>query len=159
MRRTRLARVAAVLVALGTLGGAAGLLYPRAGLPAADGRPDRDQLQGAWAPVAVTFGGVSDSPDIQRLRQGMEVVFEGDKAVVLMDLDFRLDPTKTPRQIDLIRKEQNLVLVFPGIYELGGDRLKVCFNMMPGAARPAQFVSDKGSQVWLLNLKRKQATP
>ena len=160
LRRARLARVAAVLVGLCVLSGVAGFMYPRVGRPAAaDNRPDWDKLQGVWALVALTMGGVSDSPEVQQLKQGnKEVVFEGDTTFILMPVNFRLDPTKTPKQIDLIPKQQNPGFVFPGIYELNGDELKVCFNT-PGAERPTRFVSEKDSLVMLLVLKRKVAPP
>jgi uncharacterized protein (TIGR03067 family) len=66
-------------------------------------------------------------------------------------MKFKLDPTKTPRQIDLEGNE----IKRPGIYELNGNDLKICYDTK-GIARPAQCKTEAGNEtVMLLVLKRK----
>jgi RNA polymerase sigma-70 factor (ECF subfamily) len=156
MHMTRLA-VAAVLVAVG---GVAGLLYLVAAPPGGgDGRSDKDKLQGTWGVVAATIRGVDDGPEIEAMKKDFELDFRGDKVTIKLEADYKLDPTTSPKQIDLFpsygpAKEQNQVI--HGIYELTGDELKLCISG-PGEERPTKFASEKGSKVMLLMLKRKAA--
>ena len=61
---------------------------------------------------------------------------------------FKLDAAKTPKQMDTISTENEVML---GIYELEGDSYKVCFAPV-GKPRPSEFASKSGSgnilQVW-----------
>src|SRR5262249_6009598 len=78
---------------------------------------------------------------------------------------YKLDPTKTPKAIDLIdakRKDTR-----PGIYQLEGDDLKICYRMGEAKAReerPKEFntgpkrdkPSADGPGLMLLVLKREK---
>ena len=61
---------------------------------------------------------------------------------------FKLDATKTPKQLDTVSTEEEVML---GIYELERDSYKVCFALV-GKPRPSEFTSKSGSdnilQVW-----------
>ena len=62
--------------------------------------------------------------------------------------------------IDMWHSEDNPKDVTPGIYELEGDRLTICFVDKRGGIRPTVFESKKGSDVSLWALKRdKNAAP
>ena len=66
----------------------------------------------------------------------------------------KLDATTKPKQMDATSTEKEVML---GIYELDGDRYKVCFAAT-GNPRPSEFASKPGSgnllQVW--KRKKKQ---
>jgi RNA polymerase sigma-70 factor (ECF subfamily) len=156
-------RMTTLLIALltaGALGGAVGLLSALAAPPGAgDGGSDRDKLQGTWTVTAATLDGTSDGPEIDQVKQNLELVFKGDKVTIKVEADFTLDPAKTPKQIDLSptlgdANEKNPTI--RGIYELSGDDLKLCIGG-PDAERPAAFASAKGSRIMLLVLKRAKA--
>jgi uncharacterized protein (TIGR03067 family) len=67
---------------------------------------------------------------------------------------YKLDPSKKPAEIDLCPTEGTLKdKVFPSIYEVDGDTLKVC-RTQPGQKRPKEFASKEGSDDVLLVLKR-----
>ena len=53
---------------------------------------------------------------------------------------FKLDATKTPKQMDTISTEKEIML---GIYELEGDSFKVCFAPV-GKPRPANSPRNPG---------------
>jgi uncharacterized protein (TIGR03067 family) len=153
MRMTGLAIVAAVLLAVGGLGGAVGLMY----LPAADVKSDQEQLRGAWKIVAATINGANTGPDVDG-AVGTEVVFQGNKVTIKAEMDYKLDPTKTPKHIDLVppygpAKERSQPIY--GIYELNGDDLKLCAGA-PGVGRPTTFASEKDGRTMLLTLKREK---
>jgi uncharacterized protein (TIGR03067 family) len=65
-----------------------------------------------------------------------------------------LDPKKKPARIDLLR--QGLKESALGIYELKGDRLKMCYGE-PGKDRPEKFESESGDRLFLLELERVKA--
>jgi uncharacterized protein (TIGR03067 family) len=159
MRMTKLAIVMATVLAVGGFTGVAGLLYLWAAPPQA--KSDQDKLQGAWKVVAATVDGDNDGPEVERIKNVLDPVFRGDKLTIREDNvnDFKLDPSKTPKQIDIFpnsgpAKEQNQFI--RGIYELNGDDLKLCVGP-PGADRPAKFASEKGSEIRLVTLKRQPA--
>jgi uncharacterized protein (TIGR03067 family) len=54
---------------------------------------------------------------------------------------FKLDATKTPKEMDSMSAEKEVVL---GIYEMGGDSYKVCFSPA-GKSRPSEFASAPGN--------------
>jgi uncharacterized protein (TIGR03067 family) len=68
----------------------------------------------------------------------------------------KLDPSKAPKQIDV---SEGIYMsrggVWPGIYELNGDDLKICLDLA-GKTRPTQFKTTAGDQCLLLVLKRKK---
>lgn len=72
---------------------------------------------------------------------------------------FKLNLKEKPRQIDIIavrpqpdgsKKEQ----AAPGIYELSGDTLKICF--VKDGARPSAFATKAGDPAVLMELKREK---
>ncbi len=61
----------------------------------------------------------------------------------------RIDPTKRPKAMDIVFEAAGKKEVLPGIYELQGDTLRICYG---GKERATEFVA-KGNTVILL-LKR-----
>jgi RNA polymerase sigma factor (sigma-70 family) len=148
------------LLTVGAFGGALGVLSVLAAPPGAgDGGSDRDRLQGTWAVTAATLDGTSDGREIDQIKQGLELVFKGDKVTIKVEAGFTLDPTKSPKQIDLspsLGDPNQKDPTIRGIYELSGDDLRLCIGA-PDAERPAAFASAKGSRIMLLALKRAKA--
>jgi uncharacterized protein (TIGR03067 family) len=158
----RMTTLLMALLTVGTLSGALGVLSVLAAPPGAgDGGSDRDKLQGTWKVTAATLDGTGVGPEIEQMKKGFVLVFRGDKVTIKVEADYMLDPTKTPKQIDLSpslgdAKEKNPTI--RGIYELSGDDLKLCIGG-PDADRPTAFASEKGSRRMLLALKRAPAAP
>ena len=73
------------------------------------------------------------------------------------DFFFKLDSTTIPKQITLTYKSGNVEREVVGIYELDGDRLKICLPKFPKyekAAIPKDFTASKGSGRNMFILKR-----
>jgi uncharacterized protein (TIGR03067 family) len=56
-----------------------------------------------------------------------------------------LDPSKTPRQIDMTIDEGGKEEVHLGIYTLEGDTFKLC-KSHPPQARPSKFATEEGER-------------
>jgi uncharacterized protein (TIGR03067 family) len=116
-------------------------------LVAADApRTDQERIQGTWVCTGMRVDG-----DLliwrlyARLYRGTKRSFLGDKYTLGLyegegtaeDFErlgtFRLDPTATPKRIDLIAPDRPTEL---GIYELEGDTLRLCLNTR---RRPTRF--------------------
>ena len=63
---------------------------------------------------------------------------------------FRLDPSKLPRQIDILSSGDRLVR---GIYMIEEDGLAICLQQKDGEPRPASFDAPAGSGCMLLRMK------
>jgi uncharacterized protein (TIGR03067 family) len=120
-------------------------------------KDDRATVQGSWAAVE---GQAEGQPlDAEALKQ-IRVVFDGDEIAFHPKKDksrvtFKLDPAATPRTITMTAQEgRDKDKSMPGIYDLQGDRLKLCVAPVLGARPPAAFAAPPGSGLLLLVLKR-----
>ena len=139
------------------------ILYVAAWFP----RGDAARLQGSWTVVAVEDSGVPANESFLKTRQ---YIFDGRKMIVrargavplswerdwveriFKYPSFKLNPAATPKEIDLVSPN----LTMRGIYDVDGDRLKICFSGPSDKAammRPTGF-SVPGSGARLVILKR-----
>jgi len=65
---------------------------------------------------------------------------------------YKLDPAKSPKAIDLVRRRGGKELIFRGIYAVVGDRLRFCLAG-PGEERPKEFKQGEGIE-FAVELKR-----
>jgi RNA polymerase sigma factor (sigma-70 family) len=129
-------------------------------------RTDKDLLQGTWEFVSLTQGGQT----LQREDFGDKnapikaITFIGDRWVgvvvntgsgkeVEFKGDFKLDPSRKPKEIDLIQEEAD-PRPTPSLYELDGDSLRLCFPGRPGQERPSRLESKEGESCLLVTYKR-----
>jgi uncharacterized protein (TIGR03067 family) len=107
-------------------------------------KPDTELIQGTWLIVGLEAGGKAE-PD--RNYRNNTIVFIKDKATLQersyspIDFTLALDPTKTPKTIDLTTKGN----VLNGIYKLDGDDLTICLSI--GGKRPAEFATKPGGDL------------
>jgi uncharacterized protein (TIGR03067 family) len=128
---------------------------------AAEPTKDRDALQGTWTLVSLQVDGYAMPEEI--VKTGRFVV-ESDQYKLTLgvegisaDFTYVLDPTSTPRSIDLTyasgpRKGATV----KGIYRLQGDSYTLCRRENKGQARPTEFVSKPGSGLILAVYKRER---
>src|SRR5262249_20844078 len=118
-------------------------------------------LEGSWQIVGMEAFGKPAPPE----KAPKKLVIAGGKLTGLgPPMDIRLDPTKTPKWIDLTFKKDDKDYPLKAIYDLRGDELRLCIPLAKvGAAfenkRPEGF-DTKDRPLALLRLKRiKSQTP
>lgn len=125
-----------------------GLLVAAAQANQAKSKPktDKEALQGDWTPVAMeTDGRPFSGEELKKYAKPMTI--NGDKLTIVKedqtktDTAFKLEPTKKPKQIDLVladgpAKGKSIY----GIYELDGDKLKLSVAP-PAGERPKDFTT------------------
>jgi uncharacterized protein (TIGR03067 family) len=128
-------------------------------LVAADDAPDdavkkeQKKFEGTWSPVAQEAKGERQEKD--KLKK-QAWVFDGDKVTIKgekrsREHSFKLDPSKTPKNIDITDKRGDET--GHGIYKLEGDTLTIALDK-PKAERPKEFTTTKDTSHVVIVLKR-----
>lgn len=117
--------------------------------PKADTSKDAQAIQGTWIIEAAERDGKADND----VKGGKLSLKDGNLVMTTKNDEqkaaYKLDPTKKPRTIDVTPAGEPTI---QGIYELDGDRLKICITKEKG--RPSEF-NGKGDNM-LLVLKRQK---
>jgi uncharacterized protein (TIGR03067 family) len=121
-----------------------------------DEKPKEDQkaLQGTWVVVAAELDG-------KEFKEALKAVMtlKDDKLTVKLadgrttEGTFKIDASANPRTIDLIPEDKDKPKALC-IYQLDGDKLKLCLTEKPGADRPTEFKA--GKDTYLLEFKREK---
>jgi uncharacterized protein (TIGR03067 family) len=115
-------------------------------------KDDHQGLTGSWNVASAEEGG---KPAVDSIKKTSVLIIDNDfslhDAKRRRTMTYKIDQSKSPKHIDLDWDS----LVQPGIYELKGDDLKVCFDQT-GKTRPTAFKTESGDKVLLLVLKRKK---
>lgn len=122
-------------------------------------KKDLDGLQGSWKLVSSMRDGKALPKDKVKkttivIKDDTFVFPDSAEYATSKEGTIKLDATTKPKQMDATSTDKEVML---GIYELDGDRYKVCFAPT-GKPRPSEFASKPGSgnllQVW--KRKKKQ---
>jgi uncharacterized protein (TIGR03067 family) len=125
---------------------------------AADPSDDAKAVQGSWEPAKADLGGQPMAEVVLKsislkLDNGKYEVFVGkapDKGT------YTLDSNSKPKSITITGTEgPNQGKTFPAIYELNGDKLRICYDLS-GAKRPTEFKSVAGTKLYLVTYNRKK---
>jgi uncharacterized protein (TIGR03067 family) len=116
---------------------------------AADVRKELKRLEGTWEVVALVQDG-HEKP-LEGATGGLQAVITDDErtlragATVFSRGRYRIGPAASPRAIDLtITQGSHRGQIVRGIYDLVGDRLRICLAMK-GGPRPTAMVSRPDS--------------
>jgi uncharacterized protein (TIGR03067 family) len=134
------------------------------------GAKDLELLQGTWNIDTMEWGGKGLPKE---LMNGYKFVFAGDKLnwdaaigmqskggkVTAIDgtfppCDFKIDPGKEPKQIDITLQLDKGDRTLLGIYEIKGDTLKVCYFSSATGSRPAEFSTKDNRNIGCIVLTR-----
>src|SRR5882724_1699408 len=127
-------------------------------LLAGDAATEMKKFQGQWALIAAEKGGKKAPPEILKFV----ATFADDKMTFdttdpekkdgpdKREFSIVLDPSKTPKSIDLIKfSGDGKGDKYAGIYKLVGDELTICTGEK-GDDRPTEFSSPEGSRINLI---------
>jgi uncharacterized protein (TIGR03067 family) len=142
-----------LLFSVVTLGGLAAALPLR-------GADDKNPLDGTWTVVKAEADG---RPDGEVLKAKFTFK-DGDKLIIklanedkpLDAVTVKLDPAKKPKQIDLTRTFEGRQETATGIYDLDGDRLKLCIADPEVKERPTEFKSTSRKVTYVELTRDKQ---
>ena len=137
---------------------------------------DRERLVGKWKVVEAVRDGetLKDVPPlvVEQFRFGgpglsvflklpAKLVPADDLTAAYVEVSHALDPEADPKQITLGRGWGGKGYSYPGLYELRGDRLRLCLTLKHwyihgtgGRVRPDKFEAPKGSGRTLVTFER-----
>jgi len=127
-----------------------------------DAKKDSEKIQGLWAAVTYVQDGDGGEEPGPPAESPIKWSFKDKKITLLTDVEeghptgsFKLDPSKTPKTIDLTfppapgdKKDQTIL----GIYKFDGDTFTICYQPDQGK-RPTEFKSKAGSKTILAAFK------
>jgi len=118
-------------------------------LVAQETKGDLDKLQGHWVMVESTRDGkkMPAQVKIERTIEGKNytVTVQSNEGEQVLSGTLKIDSTTKPKTIDATRTEgPDRDKAMLGIYELEGNRQKVCFAPV-GKSRPTEFASKAGT--------------
>ena len=133
-------------------------------------KKEKQKLEGTWIVQTAKASGSGSASKVEDLK-GAKMVFAGDKFKIVADgkeeeVSYTIDPTKSPKELDVVAGKGDKKIISRGIYELNGDELKLCVGIASESAtktssgsvvekvdsvRPKDFDAKQGV---LLTLKR-----
>jgi uncharacterized protein (TIGR03067 family) len=155
---------ASLLLAATVISGQPAVGSEKAGVKPIDARQqardDLDKLQGTWVRVEMEVEGKAFplNPNVEwtaSYKGDLLTLARGGKPYQTNSI-VTLDPAQRPNAMNTWNTEGDTKdQTWPGIYELDGDRLKVCFAK-PGQQRPTEFTTKKGTGSLYVEYKRKK---
>jgi uncharacterized protein (TIGR03067 family) len=101
------------------------------------------QLKGTWTRQMTknsTLDGLLQPPKSYKLIWSIDrdlITTSGEDGSAEDTYRFNLDPSHTPKTIDLTNI--NMGITLPGIYQIDGDILTICYGFGPAGVRPTEF--------------------
>jgi uncharacterized protein (TIGR03067 family) len=120
-------------------------------------QPDAQRLPGTWHVLKAYANGkhlqyeVSEGQVWVITRDRITLHYEDSPAE---EFSYRLDPMGTPKSIDLIGLNDARRVAFRGVYELKGDRLKVCRSRLSRPAALEVGELERGEVLFVLERRK-----
>jgi uncharacterized protein (TIGR03067 family) len=117
-------------------------------------RREEQRLAGTWRVIAAEAGGVAVPPKEYRelrltFKDGKFTARRGDEAPEAGT--YKLDPSRDPRGMDIVRRIGGREVVQKGVYSLNGSLLKICASV---EERPEGFDTRDRPDRTFLTLRR-----
>jgi uncharacterized protein (TIGR03067 family) len=138
---------------------AAGLLASAAAPEGEAAKKDKGKLEGTWKVlVAEKDGEQKGKAELRKVRViisagKMTIDDESRETRTREEMSFKLDPGKSPKEIDF--RDKDGALTNKGIYSLEDSQLRICYGE-PGKDRPTTFATKPESGLVLLVLRREK---
>jgi uncharacterized protein (TIGR03067 family) len=122
-----------------------------------DDKDDESKIDGTWIATSAELSGkklpkkVTDIIKLTLKKGEYEVTAESpDRGTVTYDTSAK------PKEMDIKGVEgPNKGKTFLAIYELSGDKLKICYDLS-GSSRPTEFKSEPKTKLFLVTYERKK---
>ncbi len=120
--------------------------------------PDIKALEGAWTPTKAELAGQAWPDTVLKtislkLHHGqydVSVAGQPDKGT------YTIDSSTQPKGMTITGTEgPNKGRIFPAIYELEGERLRICYDLS-GKQRPAEFKTTVATRLYLVTYERRK---
>src|SRR5207302_11277916 len=117
------------------------------------------KMQGTWTMQALEING-KDTP-LDKLQDTILIVKADEYRTKVKDKELfgfriKLDPSKDPKTIDMIKKESDgTETVYKGIYTFENDVFKMCRCLNADQARPNQFATWPDTGYFVVTWKKK----
>ena len=118
------------------------------------------KLDGTWKPVEAELGG---QPTPAAVLASITLRLRGESYEVVVVTERGISPDKGTVAFDEAAKPKGMTVTgvegpnagktFPAIFELEGDRLRICYDLS-GAKRPSEFRSVPGTKLFLVTYRR-----
>jgi uncharacterized protein (TIGR03067 family) len=121
---------------------------------------EQEKLEGTWSFVKSSEG----ANQKKEKRGAVRMIFKGNTISFVAEGNKRnvqgtytVDPSKNPKAMDITLENEGSKVITQAIYELDGDRLKLCHYLggMASKERPKEFVSDRKTVLGILDRQKK----
>ncbi len=125
------------------------------------GPPAAAGIEGSWTLVSIEFAGIPDTEAAKKSEAERTIQATADKLIATKNgkedpLNYKIDRSKTPNEIDLTSPKGEKTETMYGICKLEGDTLTICAAISDKPAdRPKEFKSSKENPTLLMTLKKK----
>ena len=118
-----------------------------------------EMLMGSWQILSINDKGENLGPRLVETRFARDGILTvaGRQMTIVNPVTgeeraatYRIDPTKTPRRIDLITRDDRMLR---GVYKFEDDNLVLCLQPAETKSIPTEFSVPDGSDLMLLRLK------
>jgi uncharacterized protein (TIGR03067 family) len=124
----------------------------------APGLTDMERIQGIWTFAGLEQEGapVTKGRHYEQARE-MKWAFQGDcfhntAPALKVDGTFTIDPSQRPAILDVFLKNGDKTMTVRMLYQLQGDCLRLCYDLVPDSARPKTFAAADSNVI--LTLRR-----